>query len=132
MTQLENEIRNYVVENISNLVGTPMGDIHHYLFNQDYWVIGYYQAEQDILKHCSVFQAIGIVQDYEKDNYGECHTDLSSSERVCNMLVYILGYECLSECEAVKNNWDDNLTDDIAEQIINELRSRSSSLPDQK
>jgi len=132
MTQLENEIRNHVVENIKDYVGIPVCDIHHNLFNQDYWVIGYYQAEQDILKHCSVFQAIGIVQDYEKDNYGECDTDLSSSERVCNMLVYILGEECLSECEAVNNNWDDNLTDEIAEQIINELRSRSSSLPDQK
>ena len=122
MTQLENDIRKYVVENISNLVGTPMGDIHHYLFNQDYWVVGYYQAEQEILKHCSIFQAIGIVKDYEMDHFGEVYTDLSSSERVCYMLVYILGDECLNGCKAVSDNWDNNLTDDIANQIINELK----------
>lgn len=124
MTQLENDIRKYVVENISNLVGTPMGDIHHYLFNQDYWVVGYYQAEQEILKHCSIFQAIGIVKDYEMDHFGEVYTDLSSSERVCNMLVYILGDECLNGCKAFADfdNWDGNLTDDIANQIINELK----------
>ena len=122
MTQLEKEIRNHVVENIKNYVGIPVCDIHHNLFNQDYWVVGYYQAEQEILKYGSVFQAIGIIQDYEKGNYGECHTDLSSSERVCNMLVYILGDECLYSCKSVSDNWDDNLTDDIAEQIINELK----------
>jgi hypothetical protein len=122
MTQLENEIRNHVVENIKDYVGTPVYDIIHYLFNQDYWVIGYYNAEQEILKHCSIFEAIGIVQDYENDSYGKCNTDLSNSEQVCNILVFLLGFKCLTKCEAVKNNWNDDLTDEIAEQIINELK----------
>jgi hypothetical protein len=122
MTQLENEIRNHVVENIKDYVGIPVCEIHHNLFNQDYWVIGYYNAEQEILKNGSVFDAISKIKEYEEFNFGEVYTDLSSSERVCNMLVYILGEECLNECEAVKNNWDDNLTDEIAEQIINELK----------
>jgi hypothetical protein len=122
MTQLEKDIRNHVVENIKNYVGIPVCDIHHNLFNQDYWVIGYYNAEQEILKHGSVFDAIAKIKEYEDFNFGEIYTDVSSSERVCNMLVYILGDECLNGCKSVSDNWDDNLTDDIAEQIINELK----------
>jgi hypothetical protein len=122
MTQLENEIRNHVVENIKDYVGIPVCDIHHNLFNQDYWVIGYYNAEQEILKHGSVFDAIAKIKEYEDFNFGEIYTDVSSSEKVCNMLVYILGEECLNGCKSAYDNWNDNLTDDIAEQIINELK----------
>jgi hypothetical protein len=122
MTQLENEIRNHVVENIKDYVGISVCEIHHSLFNQDYWVIGYYNAEQEILKNGSVFDAIAKIQEYEEFNFGEIYTDVSSSEKVCNMLVYILGDECLNGCKSVSDNWDDDLTDDIAEQIINELK----------
>jgi hypothetical protein len=75
MTQLENEIRNHVVENIKDYVGIPVCDIHHNLFNQDYWVIGYYNAEQEILKHGSVFDAIAKIKEYEDFNFGEIYTD---------------------------------------------------------
>ena len=122
MTQLENEIRNHVVENIKDYVGIQVCELHHNLFNQDYWVIGYYNAEQEILKHGSVFDAIAKIKEYEEFNFGEIYTDVSNSEKVCNMLVYILGDECLNGCKSVSDNWDDNLTDEIAEQIINELK----------
>ena len=93
LSQLENDIINYIIETIDEYEGTEVSDLHHNLFNTDYWTIGYYEAEQEIKKHCSAWKAIEIVKDYEDDNFGIVSTDLSSSERVCNMLCYILGEE---------------------------------------
>ena len=43
--------------------------MHYELFNVDYYIIGYYQAEQWLSKHdISVFAGIKFVQDYEKNN----------------------------------------------------------------
>lgn len=121
MTTLEQDIKQHVIDNISNYIGIRISDLHHELFNTDYWVVGYYNAEQEILKHGNVFKAIDIVKEYEEFNFGECTTDLSNSERVCNMLTYILGEQCLNGCDAINNHWDDRLTESIASEIIDEL-----------
>ena len=70
-------------------------DIHYYAFNQDYYIIGYYKAEQWLGD--KAFEVIGIVQQYEQDNFGEVTTDLSSSEAVVNMYAYIVGEAVVSE-----------------------------------
>jgi hypothetical protein len=62
--------------------------------NEDYFIIGYYKAEQ-WLKKDSIFNAIEKIKDYEQSNFGQVTTDLSSSESVANMLAYILGEEIL-------------------------------------
>lgn len=36
-----------------------------------------------------------MIQTYEKENFGEVFTDLSSSEAVVNMVAYIIGEEFL-------------------------------------
>ena len=38
-----------------------------------------------------------FVRNYEVDNFGELHTDLSSPERLVNMYVYIIGEEVVAE-----------------------------------
>jgi len=121
LSQLENDIINYIIDTIDEYEGTEVSELHHELFNTDYWCIGYYEAEQEIKKHCSVFNAIEIVKDYEEDNFGIVSTDLSSSERVCNMLVYILGQEILGDCSAVNEYCDDKLTIDIINKIKEQL-----------
>ena len=73
-----------------------ISDLHHYLLNEDYFIIGYWKAEQWLKKdNGSVFEAIEYIKDYEKSNFGQVSTDLSSSENVANMLAYILGEEIL-------------------------------------
>lgn len=121
MTQLEKDIRSHVVNHVKDYIGTPVSDLHHNLFNTNYWVVGYYNSEQELLKHGSVFDAISKIKEYEEDIFGQCTTDLTNSERVCNMLTYILGEECLMDCNTLSKHWDDDLTEDIANKIINEL-----------
>lgn len=73
-------------------------DLHNEVFNTDYYIIGYYEAEE-ALKNSDygIFGAIDKIQEYEKNQFGEVDTDLSSSEAVVNMLYYIIGEETLSE-----------------------------------
>jgi hypothetical protein len=73
-------------------------DVHHLVFNTDYFIIGHYQAEQWIANNFdSAFDAIEIVRTYEMDLFGETTTPVEP-ERIANMLSYICGEEVLAEC----------------------------------
>ena len=74
-----------------------ISEIHHDLFNTDYYLIYYSECNKWLGSHA--FECIGIIQEYEKDNFGEVTTDLSSSEKVVNMYVYIVGEELLYKME---------------------------------
>ena len=96
MNELKEDVKEYIIDQLNNGVGLDQHicDLHHYLLNQDYFIIGYYKAEQ-WLKKDSIFNAIETIREYEESNFGEVSTDFSNSENVANMLAYILGEEIL-------------------------------------
>jgi len=96
MEELKQDVKEYIIDRLNSDVGLDqhISDLHHYLLNESYFIIGYYQAEQ-WLKKDSIFNAIETIKEYEESNFGEVSTDLSSSENVANMLAYILGEEIL-------------------------------------
>ena len=98
MNELKEDVKEYIIQQLNDDVGLDqhISDLHHYLLNEDYFIIGYYQAEQ-WLKKDSIFNAIETIKEYEQSNFGQVSTDLSSSENVANMLAYILGEEILFE-----------------------------------
>ena len=81
--------------NADNYLDNDTYDIHHDIFNTDYYIIGRYEATQWLGNE--VFNVIGFIKDYENDNFGEVTTDLSEAEHVVNMYVYIIGEEILEE-----------------------------------
>tara|TARA_R110002012_G_scaffold172921_1_gene337730 strand:+ start:51 stop:398 length:348 start_codon:yes stop_codon:yes gene_type:complete len=80
-----NDNLDYLKENETNY----LDDLHHMAFNEDYYIIGTYQAKQWLGDQ--VFNVIDIIKQYEQDNFGEVNTDLSSPEHVVNMYAYIIG-----------------------------------------
>lgn len=60
-------------------------DLHGEIFN--------YGVNADIkdLEEYGVFNALGEIQEYEKENFGEVLTDLGNASAVADMLYYILG-----------------------------------------
>lgn len=126
MNNLSNEAYNelvqhaidYLKDNQPNCYGC---DLHNEIFNSDYYIIGRYQAEQWLVKHIGIFNAIDEIKEYEVNNFGEVNTDLSESEKVLNMLVYIIGEEVLNESSTLQDNWNSRLSDEDIEAIINEL-----------
>lgn len=69
-------------------------DAHFYAFNEDYYIIGYYQASQWLEEHnLDPFEAISICHSYERDNFGGLidPNKYNNSESVVNMIAYIFG-----------------------------------------
>ena len=71
------------------------GDLHNEIFNTDYYIIGTYEAKQWLGDQA--FDIIGIIKEYEEDNFGEVTTELDNPEKVVNMYVYILGEDLINE-----------------------------------
>lgn len=94
-------------------------DLHNEVFNTDWYIIGTYEAKE-ALREYDVFEAIELVQTYEKDNFGEIYTDLSNPEKLINMVYYIIGDEVIcemNEIEAFNDSWN-NVADDETNAII--------------
>jgi hypothetical protein len=105
----------------SNVYGC---DLHHEIFNTDYYIIGSYKAEQFLQNSgVGIFGAIDIIKDYEESQFGTISTDLSNAERVCNMLVYIIGEEILNESQHLHDEWENYLTNENIEVIIEEIEN---------
>jgi hypothetical protein len=98
MELLKQDVKDYLIQQLQDDVGldNDINDLHHYLINQDYFIIGYYQARKWLEKE-SVFEAIEKVKEYEELNFGEVSTDFSNEEQTANMLAYILADEILNE-----------------------------------
>ena len=96
-TSIKTELSNYILESIKDGIidKSNKEDWHYLLFNQDYYIIGYYNASRWLKRHnIGEFEAVEIVRDYEIDNFGEFTTEINS-ESIVNMLVYIYGEELI-------------------------------------
>jgi hypothetical protein len=79
---------------------TNKDDWHFHAFNEDYYIIGYFEAKQWLAEHdYDPFEAIGICQEYEIDNFGESQV-YDNIEKTANMLAYILGEEFIYSLDA--------------------------------
>lgn len=125
-TQFSTDIVEHAIDGLDCLIQSDReidgSDLHHELFNVDYFIIGYYQAEKWISENYgSAFKAIDRIKEYELSNFGEQYTDLTDSEKVANMIAYIEGEELLSNLESTYNIWCEHLTVDDLKEIRNEL-----------
>ena len=126
MQELKQDVKNYIIDQLNDDVGLDqhISDLHHYLLNEDYFIIGYYKAEQ-WLKKDSIFNAIETIKDYEQSNFGQVSTDLSSSESVANMLAYILGEEILYNNDTFQlftRFHDEYLSEDKRDLLVSSLK----------
>ena len=78
------------------------GDLHNQFFNEDYYIIGRYEAKKWLGDQ--VFDIIGIIQEYEQDMFGEVTTDLTEPENVVNMYVYIVGEDIMANDSRFERN----------------------------
>lgn len=65
------------------------------------YIVYFHEAEK-ALRQYGTFEALGIVRDYEKENFGEIFTDFSDSVDVANALWSIIIEEIFSRVEDLK------------------------------
>ena len=126
MYQLKEDVKEYIIDQLQDDIGldSPIDELHDSLLNQDYFIIGYYKAEQ-WLKKDSIFNAIDKIREYEQSNFGEVTTDLSSSENVANMLAYILGEQILYNNDTYNlftRFYNEYLSEDKRDLLISSLK----------
>lgn len=115
------EIKELAIDYLKNEPSSYACDLHGEVYNSDYFIVGRYQAEQWLSENYGVFQAIDKIKEYEEENFGEVHTDLSEPEKIVNMLVYIIGEEVLQESETLSEVWDSILEPEDCKKIIEEI-----------
>tara|TARA_R100001443_G_C3286741_1_gene161783 strand:+ start:136 stop:441 length:306 start_codon:yes stop_codon:yes gene_type:complete len=94
ITTIKNELLSHI-EDYNN------EDKNHFtMFNEDYYIIGYFQAEDWLKKHdLGTFEAIRICNEYEEENFGEIQTTFDNAETLVNHLVYWYGQDICNELE---------------------------------
>lgn len=125
-----------IIETLENGFDGYYCDLHGEIFN--YGV----NAEIKDLEEYGVFDAIGEIQEYESNNFGEFYTDLSSPSQVANMLYYILGDNFLNESldfyrvlEEVSGAlgleealWNEEATEEVNKAIVKRLKEEFSNV----
>ena len=101
--EIKEHFDDFIKDQSKDWIEEHKDDLHHEVFNTDYYIIGTYKAKQWLGE--KTFNIINIIKDYENDNFGKVSTDFSDPEKVVNMYVYIVGeqiiYEYLSKLEKV-------------------------------
>lgn len=95
---IEQELAQHVIDLIDDgvLTNENKDEWHFHAFNEDYYIIGYFQASEWLKKHgFGEFEAAGICQEYDRDNFGELTKVYDNAESVVNMLIYIYGEELI-------------------------------------
>lgn len=126
--KMHEEMKQEAIEDIINELENGYNgyycDLHNEVFNTDYYIIGTCAAKE-ALREYDVFEAIELVQTYEKEQFGEIYTDLSDPEKLINMVYYIIGHEVIGEmCEIAEflENWGVRADKETNAIIIRELK----------
>tara|TARA_R110000787_G_scaffold17123_1_gene53990 strand:- start:725 stop:1078 length:354 start_codon:yes stop_codon:yes gene_type:complete len=113
-TSIKKELSYHLLDLIFDKVLTNKNkeDWHFHAFNEDYYLIGYYQCSEWLKKHdIGEFEAAGICQQYDIDHFGESQV-YNNSEKAVNMLAYIYGDELIHSFDV-----------DTVEELKNELET---------
>ena len=113
--EMRTQAKEAIIETLKEGYSGYYCDLHHEVFNTDYYIIGTYEAKK-ALEEYDVWEAIEKVQTYERDNFGEVYTDLSNPEKLVNMLYYIISEEVLYEMMEGIEEWDENWNNQANEE----------------
>lgn len=122
----EQELIDLIIEELETGYDDYVCDLHNRVFNEDYFIIGTYDAKKWLEANYGVFEGIETIREYEQDNFGEVNTDFSDPEKVVNILVYILGEELIYEIEALNDHYDEKMSDEVREAALAELKPQGS------
>lgn len=100
--EIKKELLNYLEDNDLTLSqALEDDDLHYNVYNSDYFIIGYYNAEQWLIEDDRnyTFEVLGYVQEQEEIALGTIEK-IDNAERLVNLYAYWLGYEVIAELQA--------------------------------
>ena len=116
---------NAIIDCLENGYDGHYCDLHNEVFNMDYYVTGTTEAKNILGK--DVFNAIGRIYTYEKDNFGEIYTDLSDPIKIVNVLYYIIGEEIMYNngefSKILGEHWNEYANEETNMELIKVLKN---------
>lgn len=94
MQELNQHVEDLIADGVINT--DNIEDAHHIAFNQDYYIIGYYQAKQWLDSHgVDAWEAIAYVVEQHMQHFGEVYLKPEdiNEEHIVNLLVFFAGYD---------------------------------------
>lgn len=122
-TIIEPSIIEHAIDRLEDgsLEGQYSDDLHHYLFNEDYFITYYSRAEQWLKENdLDTWFVISYCNEQEMDAFGEIQTTFDNPETLVNHYAYWRGQELLNSLEL---ELSDRLTEDDIKELISELES---------
>ena len=121
----EDEIKETLLDNLDGYKGIKdytFDDIFNDLFNSDYYIIDYKEAEE-ALQEYGIFNALEEVQEFDVENFGEWDTDYADPEKVANMLEYIHASKHMQDMlDRAGLELDDETTAENVDKFIKTLK----------
>ena len=121
MCELFETVQSALADNITSLDLPYTCDLHSALYNEPQHYI-YYDEAKEVTAELNVWECVGVVQTYEKAQFGEVYTPLSDACKVANMVLYIMGYVLLDKIyggtEYFRNKWNEQLTADDLKDML--------------
>jgi len=113
---MNQSIKAELIDHISEFEGRDKN--HFTMFNEDYYIIGHYQAAQWLKRHdIRELEAIAICYEYEFDHFGEFQTKfvdegncdgfdykVVNTEKIVNNLVYWYGWDLCNDLQLPFDN----------------------------
>ena len=103
LSKQTNDIKEYILDQLEDNIGldNEASDLHHYLLNENYFIIGNAQAKEWLGTDWD--DAISLIEGYDKFHFGSVQTDLNDAEKVANYLAYIIGETMINDCLPVNS-----------------------------
>lgn len=127
--ELERELMYDAIEALANCLEEGYTgyycDLHHEVFNTDYYVSSSDEAMGIFDNVDNVFWAIGKIWEYEKDNFGEIYCDFADAMKVMNMLYYIIGEDAMYKIpfeDIISDYWNEDAIEEINEELAKAYR----------
>jgi len=117
LKELENEVKSVIRADIENYQYSTLEDFHFDQFNSDYYIIGTYQAKEWLTEK-DVFNCIEIVQEWEREVFGELQSDISNAEKLASLVMYAVGENVLFDmCSDLDIEYHEDLTKEDIKEI---------------
>ena len=121
MCKIFETVKSALVDGITSLDRPYAFDLHNELYGAQQHYI-YYASAKEAAEELDTWECIGVVQKYEKDQFGEVYTRLSDACHVVNMVVSIMGYELLDaiygDTRYFEGKWNEQLSDDDLQAML--------------
>ena len=99
--EIKERLEDYLNENnLSLSQALEDEELHHKVYNEDYFIIGYYNAEQWLIdeeNNNRTFEVLGYVMEKEEEEFGYISTVYDNAETLVNHYAYWLGSEVISD-----------------------------------